>query len=452
GLDQVIPGELLSLLFQFEENNFDHYEYVPEDINWSVLIEDEWMSLAKGDVLVDETGNLIRSGMVVLRMPAQDGTGNTILPGNLTWLRASCDNRGNIRTKTRAVFAQVVSATRQLTATESLTSSDLVLAPGSFTQFRRKIPQILNVFQPFTSFNGRVKESEKQYYTRISELLRHKNRAVTSQDIAQLVLNAFPDILKVKCFDTESGGNNLLPGYDLAVVVIRNPQKRAGQVEEFPKADLSQLVAIREYLKGLLSPFIRVEVINPVYERVKIVCSVVFQTTHSGPGFTQTSVQDSNGILLQKLNREIKEWIAPWLYQSGTKINTEGKLYLSEILNFIKKRPYISYVTGFSVLHFYQIYDTSDGSFYDRVIDSAAEKVEYLVPSHPLAILVSSSEHSIHVLDKPRYVEPAATGIGGMVIGSELLVADHNTYAALKDSNASDDDENQLFYFQFQLS
>jgi hypothetical protein len=235
-------------------------------------------------------------------------------------------------------------------------------------------------------------------------------------------------------------------------VVIRNPQKKEGQMEEFPKADLSQLVAIREYLKGLLSPFIRVEVINPVYERVKIVCSVVFQSTATGPGFTQNSIQESNGILLQKLNREIKEWIAPWLYQSGTKINTEIKLYLSEILNFIKKRPYISYVTGFSVLHFYQIYDTADGNFYDRVIDSAVEKVEYLVPSHPLAILVSSSEHSISLLDKPRYVEPAHTGIGGMVIGSELLVADHNTHVELKDSSTGEDDENQLFHFQFQIS
>lgn len=452
GLEQVIPGELLSLLFQFEENNFDHFDYIPEDIIWSVLIDNVWMPLPKGDILVDETENLIRSGMVVLRMPGQDATGNTILPGTYTWVRASCNNRGNIRTKTRAVFAQLISASRQLTQTGSLKPEDLILSPGSFTQFRRKIPQVLNLFQPFVSFNGRLREQEKQFYTRISELLRHKNRAVTSNDIAQLVLNAFPDILKVKCFDTESGGRNLLPGYDLAVVVIRSPQKREGQLEEFPKADLSQLVAIREYLKGLLSPFIRVEVINPVYERIKIACSVVFQTTPNGPGFTQNSIQESNGVLLQKLNREIKEWIAPWLYQSGTKINTEVKLYLSEILNFIKKRPYISYVTGFSVLHFYQIYDTADGNFYDRVTDSAVERVEYLMPSHPLAILVSSSEHSISLLDKPRYVEPIPTGIGGMVIGSELLVADHNTHVVLKDENTGEDDENQLFHFQFQIS
>ena len=45
--------------------------------------------------------------------------------------------------------------------------------PGTLKQFSRKNPQVLNVVQPFSSFNGRVKETEEQFYVRVSELLRH---------------------------------------------------------------------------------------------------------------------------------------------------------------------------------------------------------------------------------------------------------------------------------------
>ena len=234
-----------------------------------------------------------------------------------------------------------------------------------------------------------------------------KSRAITATDISQLVLEAFPEILKVKCFDAEVNGQNILPGVDLMVIVILNQRNKNKDLEEYPKVDLSKLFTIKQFLSGLLSPFTTVEVSNPVYEKVKVVCSVVFNSETGVSAARQTRSKESNGILLQKLNTDIKQWIAPWLYNPGSNINTEGKIYLSEILNFIKRCPYVSYVTGFSVLHFYQVYDIKTGEFYDRVIDSATEKIEYLKASLPNALLVSSSEHAITVLDKPHYVENA---------------------------------------------
>lgn len=449
GLEDVIPGELISFLFQFEESNFDHFNYLPEDIEWSILHDNEWVKIPRADILIDETANLIKTGMVTLRLPGLAGNRNTIVNPGLYWLKASCNNRGNIRSKTQVILPQVLAATRQLTNEKEITEEELVLAPGTLTQFMRKNTQVMTVLQPFASFNGKIKETEKQFYIRVSEQLRHKNRAVTATDIAQLVLETFPEILKVKCFDTEVNGQTILPGVDLMVVVIMNQQKGPKMAREYPKADLSKLFTIRQYLAGLLSPFTTVDVVNPVYEKIKIVCSVVFGSDNRLSAAGRSGSKESNGILLQRLNRDIKEWISPWLYNPGTHINTEGKIYLSEILNFIKKCPYVSYVTGFSVLHFYQVYNVKTGEFYDRVLDSAQDKVEYLKASLPHALLVSSPEHAITVLDKPQYVEPSNTGIGGMVIGSELLVADVNEYNPLAQDQQADEGDDKLYNFYF---
>ena len=449
GLEGVIPGELISLLFQLEENNFNPHNYSPEDIQWSILQDNDWIIIPKADILLDETANFIKTGIVTMRVPELPGNNNTILNPSLYWIKASCNCRGEIRSRTIAVFAQVISATRQLTDEHILSAKDLFLAPGTLTQFKRKNPQVMNVFQPFASFNGRTKETEQQYYIRVSEQLRHKNRAITAMDISQLVLEAFPEILKVKCFDTEVNGQNILPGIDLLVVVILNQQNKNKDLQEYPKVDLSKLFTIKQFLSGLLSPFTTVEVVNPVYEKIKVVCSIVFNSDGGASAVKQTRSKESNGVLLQKLNTDIKQWISPWLYNPGSNINTEGKVYLSEILNFIKRCPYVSYVTGFSVLHYYQVYDVKTGEFYDRVIDSANEKTEYLKASLPNALLVSSSEHAITILDKPHYVEQSKTGIGGMAIGSELLVADVNEYMPLTDNETAEHEDDKKYNFYF---
>jgi hypothetical protein len=95
------------------------------------------------------------------------------------------------------------------------------------------------------------------------------------------------------------------------------------------------------------------------------------------------------------------------------------------------------------------LYDVKTGEFYDRVIDSAVEKVEYLKASLPNAILVSATEHAITVLDKPHYVEQTRTGIGGMIIGSELLVAGVNEYSPLADNTTEEEDNEKLYNFYF---
>ncbi|SJZ92627.1 hypothetical protein [Sediminibacterium ginsengisoli] len=437
GLQDVPENEILTLLFQLEESNFYHSNYEAEPLQWSILLDNKWVQLDKADVLLDETLNFINSGIVRLYIPDLSEKPSTIMDPAYTWIRASCNNRGEVRTKLQALHTQCVSASRILNS-EDITAEQLHLPPGSIREFKRKIPQIQQVWQPYPSFGGRPKETEDKYYVRASERLRHKQRPVTTTDIAQLILEAFPDILKVHCYGVGAHNNLVLPGYDIQVVVIPRLMENVSLVMEEPKVALAGLYKIKKLISENISPFIKVDVANPVYERVKVVCSVIF---------SDNSSKASIGNSLSRLNEDICRFISPWLFSADSDVKMEGRTYLSEILNFIKNCSYVSHVTSFSVLHFYHQYNPQTGRYDARVIDSAVEATDYLKGSIPSAILLSAPEHDITVLQEKVYKKPEGTGIGGLVIAEELLVDEIHHQETDQENNNQEQEELYNFHF-----
>ena len=439
GLENVPEKQVLSLFFQIEENSFQNSGYEVDHIQWSLLQNNKWQNLSKSDVLLDETLNFIKSGIVKLFIPELSAGINTIMDSNLLWLKASSNKRGDIRTKVKAIFSQCISATRNLRLEDSA-NQQLVLLPGSIQELHRKIPQIQNVWQPFASFGGQLKESEDKYYVRISERLRHKQRPITTTDIAQLVLEEFPEILKVFCYGIGNNNKMMMPGYDVQVIVIPRQSITSFTSSAEPKVALAELVKIKNYISDKISENIKIDVANPVYERVKIVCKIMFNKSYS---------KSSIGNNIIKLNNDLKRFITPWMFFAETDIKMDGKLYLSEILNFVKNLPYISHVTSFSVLHFFNKYNPVTGKMEAHVIDTAVDSVKYIKGSNPGAILVSAPSHEITILEDKNYEKPGKTGIGGLVISDEFLVDKHGEVEP-EFHNADDkyDNEDEFdFYF-----
>ncbi len=410
GLSDLVPDKDLVFLFQLEENNFLQVENETEKIQWSYLDNNEWVKIDPLNVLEDNTFGFISTGTIRLRIPAHITTGSTVLNPAYYWLRASC--AAYVRSRVKGVFTQVGTATRKT----DLVNSDIsmLLAPGSITEFSRKIPQVATIIQPFHSYNGRSAETTDEYYVRVSEQLHHKQRLLTAEDISKKILETFPEIHRVICYN--SGAEKALAesGQDMQVVIIPRIKNLAElEATNEPKVNLATLYSIRRYLNKFLSPFLKVEVRNPVYEKIKVVCSVVFNDNKN---------RENNGNYIQLLNNDLKKFISPWAISADEDIKNKGGLYPSEILNFIKKCPYVSYVTGFTVLHFYKEYNSSTASTEARLVDSSQMKIRFLKGSGPGAILISSDAHDITVLDAQGYRKPPKTGIGGLVIGNELLV------------------------------
>jgi hypothetical protein len=151
------------------------------------------------------------------------------------------------------------------------------------------------------------------------------------------------------------------------------------------------------------------------------------------------------GHYLQKLNQDIKRYICTWLYQSDAPLKIGATIYLSDMLNFIKNLPYISVVTCFSMVHFFQFRKFRTGEYGAAIIDSAVDNVSFLRGSVPEAVLIPSEDHLITVMKDLVYEQPMEVGIGSLPVGSELSIASRRTES---DSTRQPDKREPEEYFR----
>jgi YD repeat-containing protein len=93
----------------------------------------------------------------------------------------------------------------------------------------RKSPDTAgSVVLPYDSFGGRVAEDDSTFYTRVSERLRHKDRAITLFDYERLVLEEFPEIYKVRCLNHTVVDPDLFDPYILIPEIFPLESIRSG--------------------------------------------------------------------------------------------------------------------------------------------------------------------------------------------------------------------------------
>lgn len=410
GLKDAEPNQELSLFFQLEEKKFHHSVHAPAVLTWSYLRENRWVEMDTKHVLSDSTDNLIHSGILRLLLPSPIQAGNTILDPGLCWLRASAGNGKTSLARAAAIYSHGVLAERVLEPGGTDTG-ELRLAPGSIRDLKKRVPQIKSVWQLFPSFGGQPAESKSGYYIRVSERLRHKHRPLSTRDIEQFILKEFPGIYLAKCFGIGSRERLILPGVNVQVIVIPKERENGRFISDQPHVSLEMLFRIKSFLCRVLSPFVRIEVGNPVYERVKIACSILFRNSDSS----------DYGLLLARLHEDIRRYLCPWLYEEGTSMIIGGQIYIADILNAIRNLPYISYVTGFSVAHFFKVQDVNTGDYKATLIDSARQPVASICGSIPGAVLIPVRQHLITVLNRKGYTAPPTFGIGSLSIGDEFF-------------------------------
>lgn len=253
------------------------------------------------------------------------------------------------------VVAQAVEAQFQDNANDQ-SHFDTALPAGSIAKLTVAVAQVGKVEQPFASFDGKHREIGKEFYTRVSERLRHKARAITPWDYEHLVLDRFPSIYKVKCIThtdpnclcrqpipslSSSGENKVIccgpqiaPGHVL-IVPIANLKNRNAANPLQPKTSRRTLLEIEDYLGKRTSPFVKVHAKNPVYEQVLVFFRVQF------------IVGADKGSYLRQLNDEIVHYLTPWAFDENAEVSFAQKIYASAVINFIEERPYVDFITDF---------------------------------------------------------------------------------------------------------
>jgi hypothetical protein len=407
GLQNLDPPTALPLFFQVAEETADA-EIEKATVHWSYLNpkDNTWYSLSDR-IVSDTTNGLIRSGIVTLAIPADivSTTKSTLLDPNFYWIKASVSkNSGAI-----SQIINVQTQAAQVTFTDQGNDPSHLATPLAAGKIAKLVvPQaaIKTVEQPYASFGGQIKEPPSHFYTRISEHLRHKGRAITIFDYERLILEKFSDIYKVRCInhgqvDDDSQWQELVPG-SVTLVVIPDLSQRSTTQDLQPKITLSRLKEIEQHLAGkqdqsgksvqasLCSPWAVIKVVNPYYEQIQVQCQVAFKPPY-----------DANfNYYKRQLDQDITCFLAPWTTNSAAEISFGGKLYRSSILNFVESLDYVDYVVDFKMYH---------------NIDSSGSRtdVREAIASTPRSILTSvapnPTTHISHLISEISDPQPAPT-------------------------------------------
>lgn len=403
GIEKMIAPQTLSILFQLSEGSADpERERAP--LQWSYLKENNWIPLADSAVLSDTTNGLVNTGIVQIDVPADAGGSHSLMPGELHWLKVTCSQNTAGVSDTIELRTQAISATF---SSKKVAASHFVnlLSAQSIKDTQEFIPEIKEISQPYTSSKGKPTEQDAAFYNRISERLRHKNRAINMWDYERMVLEQFPEVYKAKCMPATPEQNAGQKG-TVNVLVIPDIKGKLPFNPFEPKVPADTLLRIREFLDQHSPIFAEVSVCNPSYTQIKTRCVVKFKAGYN------------EGFYKSRLIEEIKRFLAPWAYDEGGNISIGGTIHASVLINFIAERPYIDYVANL------KLFQSEDGK---RFTDARAlnDGKNQVTSRRPDTILVSAQNHEIDVVDENGYDEENFEGINYMKVELDFQVGEN---------------------------
>ena len=341
GLNNTEPTQVVNILFQVAEGSSNPSKNV-EDVKWYYLNrKSEWIQIENSDI-IDRTNDFTQSGIVTITLPPAISNEATALQKGLYWVKAAVTLNADAVCKMILVQAQAAEVVLVQDETKQIEFSN-TLAAGKISKLVTTAAEIKSITQPFDSSGGRIRETDEHFYTRVSERLRHKQKAITIWDYEHIILEQFPQINKVRCinhagFYTGKDGREIFcenyPGH-VTIITIPDFRNRSGINPLRPSTPIGLINNIDSYLRTIISPFVKLHVKVPQFEEVQLDFNVTFHEHLDETFYTQL------------LNKEIEEFLTPWAYDAKKEISFGGKIIKSSLLNFVEERPYVDYVADF---------------------------------------------------------------------------------------------------------
>lgn len=386
-LSNAVAQQTVSLLMQFAVGSEDPLAVFDSDtkIGFWILASNEWRELETSHILKNTTNGFLQPGIFKFVIPKEATVNNSIMPSGMVWLRITMPSASSPDAvcKLLGLYPQAVTAQFD-NRNNNLSHLESSLPAETISKMVGRPAGIKSILQPYNSSDGRPAEKADDFYKRVSERLRHKQRAVSIWDYETLTLEAFPEIHKVRCLNhtfvnmdkTPPKIQELAPGYVTVVLIPDLYNKNAFDPLQ-PRVSRNTLVKVRDFLTPVCSKQVQMEVINPLYEEVELGFKVLF---HDGfdPNFYHT-----------QLNDDLVAYLSPWMSEKNKKIEFGTYLYESSVIHFIDSLEYVDMIRDFSMKHHF--------------VENGVEKVEKkkkIAPSNSAAILVSKASHNIEVLDK----------------------------------------------------
>ena len=278
---------------------------------WSYWNSSEWADIPSKDIIAEETDALTRSGFIEIGLEEKIQEIWTDRQERF-WLRAAFMKGGNSEKPVKEKPSTL--AVRGIWSNCILVTADggdgTSLPTGTIQGTAEEDTRIGNVTQPLPGFGGRKAETEAQCTARQSVRMHNRHRAVTLQDYADILTEHFPELVKVRCFTVrqEDGTRKTF------ITVFSRTEDST-----YFLSSTWKLTEMERTLKQYASPFVRLEVINPVYERTDVHIKVRLHENAK-----------DEGKVIRQLTVLAQDHLAPW--QRKGELPESGQAYSMQAL------------------------------------------------------------------------------------------------------------------------
>jgi hypothetical protein len=372
GIKDIQKGNSLGLLFQLSEGSANPRQEAVEPV-WRYLDGNNWEDF-KAEEIGDETDGLTKSGIVQLKAPeGLNTTDQTRWPRGIWWLKIEIPERVDAICKFVGVHAQALKAVLFDHEGSGLEFKNNIEG-GVITKLLKPLNEIKKIEQPYMSFGGRLSDTDRLFYQRTSERLRHKERSISTWDYETLVLDNFPEVFRVKCLNhyryDSASIHNSSAGYITIIPVAKGLDKEVPLYWK-PILDLVTMKQIKAYLENKSSPHARINVKPPNLESLELVFNVKY---HELPGA-------DTRFYTQELTNTINSFLSPWAYSSESKIEFQSEIDKSKLIQLIEAQSFVDYISGFKVNH--HILDETTSS-----IAQSYNDVDVIIPKTVYSLFV----------------------------------------------------------------
>jgi len=379
-----------SLYFHFVQSNPEVSQ--SSAILWEYLDRDTWHPLDTSHIIHDGTTGFTRSGIIELLLPELGPEFQPDLFRNYTFRIYAAQNPYTFPALA-GIYPNAVKAT--CTSTDPQVMGNTVTA-GQLLKMSGIYPDLKAVIQPFDSFGGT--QAEKEIYTRVSERLHHKNRALTAWDYERLVLEKFSNVGIVKCTRLDQSFREM-PG-QANLILIEN----TWTVDNPTYFSIDELQEITDFLKACANPFTQIRVMNPIVETLLVNCVVEFEQ------------EDAGGYYFDLVNQEIVQFLSPVSRPDGAS-GIGGSMTTGMLLGHLENLPYLKAVKHLTIEHICR----NGADTYKMIVYKVDEKIR---AATPWSILVPTQQNIIRTGDVPVFEQAGNPGIGDLELGLDFILGE----------------------------
>lgn len=362
---------------------------------WYVNNGCEWELLEAGAVMRDSTDFFMNTGLIEILLPAPVAPGQLDEEG-LFWLCAAFPAAFIDRPPIRGIYMNAVRVVSDTEGIEEHSDVLMGLPAGTISGSEKNLPGIVEIKQIVKGRGGRMGGDAGDIRLRLADRIAHRNRALLPVDYERLVLQHFPQVMKVKCLPGLDTKGKDRPGVVTLVIVPRQED------ENWPLATHLLLSEIESCLQVLTGKFMVVDAVNPVYEEMMVRCRVTLM-----PGVPL-------GEVSRRLENKLNENIIPWKNNDGVPV-FGYRFSLQALQNAVMEDEGVALLEGLSVLH---ITDMGEHTYSldEYNIQDMGEVM--ISASQPWCVAVPAKHHLIELCGE--WQERA--GVGKLEIGKTLVI------------------------------